>query len=196
MALARTHLIRAERRALRQVFLGEKGSHVSLLSRIFSKRTDDSVRPLWHRVVEIAREPRWYAELGVADTVPGRFDAITLVLALVLLRMEREQALIAPSARLTELFVEDMDGQLRESGVGDLVVGKHMGKLMKVLGGRLGALRDALPQGRDALEQVLARNVTLVEGHDVAPLARAARALAEKLTAHSDEDILAGRIVT
>lgn len=167
---------------------------MSLLSRIFSKRTDDSIRPLWHRVVEIARQPRWYAELGVADTVPGRFDAITLVLTLVLLRMEREEALIPPSVRLTELFVEDMDGQLRESGVGDLVVGKHMGKLMKVLGGRLGALRDALPQGGAALEDVVARNVTLTEGSDVRPLAAAVSTLADTLAAHSADDILAGRI--
>lgn len=186
IALARAHLIANER----------KGSHVSILSRIFGKRVDDSVRPLWHRVVEMAREPRWYARLGVADTVPGRFDAITLVLVLVLLRMEREEALIGPSARLTELFVEDMDGQLRESGVGDLVVGKHMGKLMKVLGGRLGALREALPQGGSALEEVLTRNVTLVEGSDVAALATAVSALAEKFAALPTEDLLAGRITT
>ncbi len=169
---------------------------MSLLSRIFGKRTDERMRPLWHRIVEIAREPRWYADLGVADTVPGRFDAITLVLALVLLRMEREEALIAPSVHLTELFVEDMDGQLRESGVGDHVVGKHMGKLMKVLGGRLGALREALPDGGAALEEVLARNVTLVEGSGLKPLAEAVSLLSATLAGHSAEDILAGRITT
>ena len=58
-----------------------------------------------------------------------------LVLALVLLRMEREEALIAPSVLLSKLFIEDMDGQMRQSGVGDLVVGKRMGKLMGALGG-------------------------------------------------------------
>ena len=184
IALARAHLIGAER----------KGPHVSLLARIFPKRVDDSVRPLWHRVVEIAREPRWYAEYGIADTVPGRFDAITLVMALVLLRMEREEALIAPSVRLTELFVEDMDGQLRESGVGDLVVGKHMGRLMSVLGGRLGALREAMPRGGPALEEALARNVTLIDGADAGPLARAAAALADRLAATSADDLLAARI--
>ena len=54
-----------------------------------------AIRPLWHRIVEIAREKAWYTTLGVADTVPGRFDAITLVLALVLLRMEAEADLAA-----------------------------------------------------------------------------------------------------
>ncbi len=169
---------------------------MSFLSRIFGKRDDDRepVRPLWHRVVEIAREKHWYAECGIADTVPGRFDAITLVLALVLLRMEREQALIEPSVRLTELFVDDMDGQLRQSGVGDLVVGKRMGKLMSTLGGRLGALREALPQGEAALEPVLERNVTLIENADKTRLARGVLSLSAQLEAIGADDLLAARI--
>jgi cytochrome b pre-mRNA-processing protein 3 len=169
---------------------------LTLLSRLFGKREDDraAVRPLWHCVVEIAREKAWYADYGVADTVPGRFDAITLVLALVLLRMERNDALIEPSVRLTELFVDDMDGQLRQSGVGDLVVGKHIGRLMGTLGGRLGALREALPQGDSALAEVIARNVTLVEGGDADRVAHATRTLAATLAATSDEDLMAARI--
>lgn len=169
---------------------------MSLLSRIFGNRADDreNVRPLWHRVVEIAREKPWYAECGVADTVPGRFDAITLVLALVMLRMERSPALIAPSAKLTELFVDDMDGQLRQAGVGDLVVGKKMGKLMGALGGRLEALRAALPSGTEALQSMVERNMTLNDGADIAVLATRVKALADQLDALSDEDVLAGRI--
>jgi cytochrome b pre-mRNA-processing protein 3 len=173
-----------------------EGLPVSLLSRIFGKAVDDRahVRPLWHRIVELAREPRWYAEHGVADTVAGRFDAVTLVLALVMLRMEREEVLIEPSARLTELFVDDMDGQLRQSGVGDLVVGKRMGKLMSVLGGRLGALRDALPLGEAAVAEVIRRNVTLVEGVDGRAIAAEVVALARQLDTLSGEDLLAGAI--
>lgn len=168
---------------------------MSFLSRLFKPRASGAnMRPLWHRVVEIAREPRWYEELGVADTVPGRFDAITLVMVLVLLRMEREEALIPPSVRLTELFVDDMDGQLRQNGIGDLVVGKHMGKLMGVLGGRLGAFREALPQGEAALSAVIVRNVTLLDGTDPLPATRAALELAQTLADTPDEDLLAARI--
>lgn len=174
---------------------------MSLLSRIFGKGTGGraSVRPLWHRIVEIAREKEWYAQGGVADTVPGRFDAITLVMALVVLRMERDRTLIEPSVYLTELFVDDMDGQLRQSGVGDLVVGKRMGKLMSVLGGRIGALREALAAGDDpavnaALVPVLERNVTLIEGADKPLLAARVQALAGQLGALSDEELMAARI--
>lgn len=174
-----------------------------LLRSLFSARPDDTaaIRPLWHRVVEIAREKTWYATLGVADTVPGRFDIITLVLALVLLRMEAEPDLAAPSVRLTELFVDDMDGQLRESGVGDLVVGKHVGRLMGVLGGRLGVLRETLALPDDtALAAALVRNTTLREGTaklgeaGALPLAAAARALATQLAALPTQRLLAGDI--
>jgi cytochrome b pre-mRNA-processing protein 3 len=169
---------------------------VSFLSNLFGRRSrrNAAIRPLWHRVVEIAREKDWYARHGVADSVPGRFDAITLVLTLVLLRMESDEALIEPSVRLTELFVDDMDGQLRESGIGDLVVGKHMGKLMGVLGGRLGAFREALPTRGAALSEAVERNVTRIEGGDLAALTQAVLALSDTLAATSAQDLLAGRI--
>lgn len=173
---------------------------MSFLSRLLRKRDDgrDALRPLWHRTVALAREPQWYADCGIADTVAGRFDAITLVLGLVLLRMEREEVLIDPSVRLTELFVDDMDGQLRESGVGDLAVGKHVGKLMGVLGGRLGAIRDALaqdhPGSEAALAEVIARNFTLAEGGSAAKVAAAAILLSRQVDALSGAQLLAGDI--
>lgn len=149
---------------------------MKLLDRLF--RPAPAMPPrlaLWHAIVSEARDKRWYRDFGVADTVEGRFDMITLVLAVVLLRIEREDD-GASSVALTELFIEDMDSQLRQSGVGDLMVGKHVGKLMATLGGRIGALRDALDLknssgGGTALAEAVARNVTLVEGADAAPLA-------------------------
>lgn len=171
---------------------------MSFIARIFGRRIDDRapVRPLWHRVVEIAREKPWYAQLGLADTVPGRFDAITLVLALVILRMERDDSLKILAARITELFVDDMDGQLRQSGVGDMIVGKRMGRLMSVLGGRIGALREALaaPDPQTALIPVLERNVTLLESADKSALADAVLTLAAQIDSTSTEDLLAGKI--
>lgn len=120
---------------------------------------------------------------------------MTLVLCLVMLRMEGEEALRGPSARLTELFVDDMDGQLRQSGVGDLVMGKRMGKLMSVLGGRLDAIRTAMAEpGDDALMAVIERNVTLGESADTAAIAARMRALAAALAALDSEALLAGRI--
>ena len=89
-----------------------------LLDRLFAAPRDprDEVRPLWRYVVEQARQPEWYREGGVADTLEGRFDMVTLVLALAVLRMERSDVLAPLTAPLTEIFVEEMDGQLRQSG--------------------------------------------------------------------------------
>ncbi|MFC3173747.1 ubiquinol-cytochrome C chaperone family protein [Novosphingobium bradum] len=180
---------------------------MSLLSRLLKPLLNrggddrDPVRPLWHRTVELARDPRWYGAReigggGVADTVAGRFDAITLVLCAVLLRMEREPALVPPSVLLTELFVDDMDGQLRQSGVGDLVVGKHIGKLVSSLGGRLGALREALAEADDAaLVAAVERNVSLGAGANPPRVAQLLRGLAGALDATSGENLLAARIV-
>jgi len=168
-----------------------------LLQRLFRGKPDprEAVRPLWHRVVEVSREPEWYATCGVADSVAGRFDMITAVLSLVLLRLERDRDCARESALLTELFVEDMDGQLRESGVGDIVVGKHIGKLMASLGGRIGAYREALAgKGEAAMAEAVRRNVTLNDGAEPLAVARRLRALADGLDDAAIPDILAGTV--
>jgi len=169
---------------------------MGLFDRLMGRRTDETaLRPLWHRVVEVAREPQWYAKGGVADTVPGRFDAISLVLSLVLLRMEASEAIRGETARLTELFVSDMDGQLRQSGVGDVVMGKHMGRLMSALGGRIDAFRAGLAASGDAaLIGAIERNITLIDGADSAAIASEIRHLAANLAAASDADLIAGTV--
>ena len=170
-------------------------TRVNFLTRLFGTPDPrEALRPLWHRTVQISREPEWYAECGVADTVAGRFDMVAAVLSLVLLRLEEGERL-RETALLTELFVEDMDGQLRESGVGDIVVGKHIGKLMATLGGRLGAYREALAASGDAaLVEAVRRNVSLNEGTGAQAVAARLRVLSAGLSAIAVDDLLAGRI--
>lgn len=170
---------------------------MTLLKRLFRSEPDtrEALRPLWHRVVELSRDPALYRHDGVADSVGGRFDMITAVLALVMLRLERDE-MARHTALLTELFVSDMDSQLRETGVGDIVVGKRIGRLVSVLGGRLGAFREALAHDDPRqLEAAVARNVTMVDDRAAAPLARRLRAFADKLAEVESDEVLAGRIV-
>lgn len=131
---------------------------------------------LYGAVVARAREPDWYLAGAVPDTVDGRFGMVATVLAFVLLRLEDEPAAATAVARLTERFVEDMDGQLRQIGIGDVVVGKHMGKMMQLLGGRLGAYRDGLAAGD--LRPAVVRNVYAGEAPDPAALDHVANRLA------------------
>ena len=169
---------------------------ISLITRLLSNTPDprEAVRPLWHRVVAIARLERWYAECRVADTIDGRFDMVTAILAVVMLRMERDAELTGPSARLTEWFVEDMDAQLRQGGVGDIGLGKHMGRLMSTLGGRIGAYRDGLAGGAEALEDAVRRNVSLAEGGDPACVASGLRSLYDTLLERDAAAVLAGDV--
>lgn len=119
------------------------GSKAGFWTRLLGTQDRDDAAALYGAVVAEARRPEWYATYAVPDTIDGRFDMVALVLSLVLLRLEREGA-AHDEVRLTECFIADMDGQIREIGFGDLGVGKQVGKIMSLLGGRLGAYRTAV----------------------------------------------------
>ena len=133
---------------------------MALFDRIFRRTADprDALRPLWHAVVARARAPHWYEDGAVPDTLDGRFDMVALVLSLVLLRIEQAPEHGREGVLLTEIFVDDMDGQMRQIGFGDMIVGKQIGQIMSALGGRLGAYRDGADDP-EAMEAALLRNL-------------------------------------
>ena len=153
---------------------------------------------LYNSVVDEARRPDWYVAGAVPDTMDGRFDMVALVLSLVLLRLEAEPGDAAKQllADLADRFIADMDGSLRQEGIGDQVVGKHIGRMMAALGGRLGAYRDA---GSDdaALATALRRNLWRGEpvvDDAVAWVVAEARRIAAGLAAAPYATIAAGRL--
>ncbi|NIJ21566.1 cytochrome b pre-mRNA-processing protein 3 [Sphingomonas naasensis] len=168
---------------------------MGLLKRLFGAPDRGTAPQLYAAIIALGRAPHWYAEGEVPDTIDGRFDMIAAILALVLLRLEGAPEASAPSAALAECFIDDMDGQLREIGIGDIVVGKHMGRMMGMVGGRLGAYRTGLAEG--SLGPALVRN--LYRG---APPAEAALAhveagllaLRDRLAAMPTATILAGEL--
>ena len=151
---------------------------MSILTRIFGGKPErETFRPLYSEVVAIGRDPAWYREGNVPDTLDGRFDMIAAVLALVLLRLERDgPASAGASVLLTELFIDDMDGSIRQMGIGDLMVGKHVGRMMSALGGRLTAFREAMAAGT-GFEAAVRRNVF----HEASPSKAALRFLSSRL---------------
>jgi len=169
---------------------------VSIFSRIFARDSGRAaLLPLYNAIVGAARDPAWYVEGGVADSKDGRFDMVAGLLSLALIRLEGEgPAGASPSALLAEIFVDDMDGQLRQDGIGDIIVGKHIGRMMAALGGRIGAYRDAF-SGADTLEEVLLRNLYRGEAPPPAALAFAAarmRATHEALAGRPLDALIAG----
>lgn len=170
---------------------------MSLLQRLFRPKEDERapLRPLWGWIVTMARDPHWYAECGVADSPAGRFDMLSLVTALALIRLEADEEGQLRTARLTELFVEDLEGQLRQEGIGDPTVGKRMGGLISALGGRIGALREALASADDApLVEAARRNATFAGEERPELLAPGLRALHLRLAATPLAGLLAGEL--
>mgnify|MGYP003386826057 CR=1 FL=1 len=152
---------------------------MSLLKRLFGNAEPDpksKLVPLYNQIVAKARLPHWYVEGQVPDSIDGRFDMVAAILTLVLLRLEEDKARGQDMAHLTEVFVDDMDGQLREVGIGDMIVGKHMGRIMGALGGRLGAFREAMKDNAK-LDDVILRNIYRSEAADVAALAHVRQSL-------------------
>jgi cytochrome b pre-mRNA-processing protein 3 len=120
---------------------------------------------------------------------------LATMVALALIRLEAEgDRAKAESVALTEIFIDDMDGTLRQIGIGDFVVGKHVGKLVGALGGRLGALREALA-GSATLEAAVRRNVfrdSPVPDPAVDWVGSRLRGLHQRLAAAGLEPLLAG----
>ncbi len=152
---------------------------MTLLKRLFGKGEPDpklKLIPLYNQIVAKAREPHWYIEGQVPDSIDGRFDMVASILSLVLLRLEDSGDFALDMARLTEVFVDDMDGQLREVGIGDMIVGKHIGQIMSAVGGRLGALRSALVDTAE-LDEAIVRNIYRGVAPEAGALAHTRQAL-------------------
>lgn len=170
---------------------------MGMFDRWFGKREAPAGLASYQAAVERGRQPHWYLEGGVADTIDGRFDMIAAVLSMLLLRLEGDAQGAPLAAALAERFVDDMDGQLRQIGIGDVVVGKHIGKMMGMLGGRLGAYRDGLAAGPEAFEAALVRNLYRGQAPEAAALTHVRDRLTAFRRALDDvgyEDIDAGRL--
>jgi cytochrome b pre-mRNA-processing protein 3 len=161
-------------------------------------RAVPSVELVYGDIVAAARLPRLYRDLGVPDTVMGRFDCLALHVVLVLRRL---RALPPPAdglaQELVDRFFADLDAALRQIGIGDVSVPKKVKKLGQAFYGRAEAYETALAEdaAANALDQALARNV--LERPDepeiAAALARHVRQLARALDGMDFERLLTGR---
>jgi cytochrome b pre-mRNA-processing protein 3 len=152
---------------------------------------------LYGVLAEQARQPIFFSELGVPDTVDGRFDLLSLHAALAIERLKQETDGVALSQSLFDAMFRHLDLTLREMGVQDLGVGRRIKIMAEGFHGRGLALREAMAGDDAALTAVLTRNVLgagpILPG---APerLTRYGRALAAVLAACSRADMLNGKI--
>ena len=99
-----------------------------------------TIETIYGMIVTQAREPSFYRDMAVPDTVNGRFDLLVLHLWLVLRRLRTTEAAASLSQALFDRFCNDMDDNLREMGVGDLTVPKRMQAFGEAFYGRSGGL--------------------------------------------------------
>ena len=129
------------------------------------KRRREAARRLYTAAVRQARQPIFYTEGGVADTLDGRFDLIVLHVVPVMRRLRRcDEAGRQMSQALFDVMFDDMDQSLREMGVGDLRVGKRVKQMARAFYGRAKAYDEAFDQApgaerRRAIAEALERNV-------------------------------------
>lgn len=145
----------------------EKGLLANLLG-WGKRRQSQAVVQLYDAAVSKAREPVFFTDFQVSDDVDGRFDALSLVVALVMrrLKMAGDEGRALSQQLFDEMFA-DMDLTLREMGAGDIGVSKRVRVMAEGFLGRLDAYATALDDDdHTALQAALIRN--LLRGDDKA----------------------------
>jgi len=166
-----------------------------MLNFLFRGLTAERARgaAMFNAVTVEARRPSWYVEGAVPDTLDGRFAVLATIAALLLVRLEREgEAGNVASVALTERFIEVMESEHRELGLGDPTLGKTVRKLVGMLAGRTELWRGGARDWIEATRESLYKGV--VEGVPLQHSAGALQEFARRLEATPLAELEQGRI--
>jgi cytochrome b pre-mRNA-processing protein 3 len=171
-----------------------------MMFHFFRRETSDpTIAALYGTIVAQARAAPFYRDYRVPDTVNGRFEMVVLHTVLVLRRLEAEPRARRLGQALFDWFCRDMDGSLREMGVGDPAVPAKMRKIGQAFYGRQAAYTAALASPSSAdLSAALARNVFDAESGEAPgaiPLADYVGAAASVLAAQDVQAICGGKLL-
>jgi cytochrome b pre-mRNA-processing protein 3 len=159
----------------------------------------DEGRRLYEAFAAQARLPVFYADLGVPDSIDGRFEMLSLHAHAIFhrLRGRGERADQLGQATYDAMF-SGLDAALREMGVADLGVGRRIKIMTEALNGRIHAYDAALASADvGALPAAIRRNVygtVNAQEDQVSTLAAYQRALQAGLAEADDAILLAGRV--
>ena len=151
---------------------------------------------LYNAAVAMARTPLFYAELGVPDTLDGRFDLVGLYASLLIRRL---RALPAPGGAVAQAVFDamfsDMDINLRELGVSDMRLARNVRAMWEAFHGRATAYEAALASPDEpALEAALSKNIWRgEESAGAARLAAIVRMQAARVDEAAPDELLSGR---
>jgi cytochrome b pre-mRNA-processing protein 3 len=149
---------------------------------------------IYGAIVTQARQPAFYARLGIPDTPNGRYEMVVVHLFLVLDRLRGEGvAADTVAQRLVDSFVSDMDDALRELGTGDTGVPRRVKRAAAGFYERGKAYREGIAAGGRSLELALARYLAGTADAGIDELASYMRAAAAALAREQTADLIGGR---
>jgi cytochrome b pre-mRNA-processing protein 3 len=168
---------------------------MSVLDWLTGGGTTAQAQALYETIVAVGRRPQLFGPGRAPDSFNGRFEVLTLVASLALIRLQAEPDQKRLAAAFTDILFRGFDSGFREAGTGDLSVPRKMKQVAQDFYGRLNAYAGALkPEApANALAEALARNIW-PDGADrafSAPLAASVRATAAALAARPATDISA-----
>jgi cytochrome b pre-mRNA-processing protein 3 len=103
---------------------------------------------LFETLVGEARSEHWFVEGEVPDTLDGRFAVLTTIVALATVRLEQGGPVAhAQAVSLAERFVEAMDAEHRQLGIGEPGIGKTVRRLVGALARRVELWRGVVDDG-------------------------------------------------
>jgi len=108
---------------------------------------------LYDALVSRAREPVFFAQFGVADSLDGRFDMLAFHAWMVLAELKGAE----PAQELTNIIFTGFDEAMREQGVGDIGIGHKLKAMAQAFYGRMSAYDAAKSEAE--LAAALARNI-------------------------------------
>lgn len=146
----------------------------------------------------ISRDPVFFTDYDLPDTVMGRFEMVSVIMILFFRRTRASDTSGQELAQeVVDAFFQDLDHAIREIGIGDVAVPKRMKKFAAMFYGRLESYAKALDaQDETALAEALVRNIHPEKpgAPDMRRLARYMMETEQRLAAEPEERIATGTL--
>jgi len=173
-----------------------------IFSKLFKSKPafSEEVQALYSALVAQSRQPVFYTDLEVADTVEGRFDMIVLHAFVVMRRLKEGGDEVKDFAQsLYDLMFADFDLNLRELGVGDMGLARRVPKMAEAFYGRITVYEEGLSTSDDdaALKEALDRNLyrkTPVKDESLLAMAHYLRKQAEHFEKTDVNELIKGQV--
>ncbi len=135
------------------------------------KHKDEHIaQALYETALEASLNPVFYNKYGVPDSFDGRFDLLLIHVFFILRKLQGQGDYDEFAQILFDVVFRNMDQTLREMGIGDMGIPKHMRRMMTAFNGRMHSyqmaidpksLKDKNIEGvkETTLEEALRRNL-------------------------------------